>query len=130
MRYRFKMVLLPGKQLITAHGLSRAPIKNNQAIPEELTVGEVNTYSLGFPMALGRGQDFVTKVKERQATGPVCKFLLRLCERGWPVQASLSWFLHPYWPERALITQSNGFLLKGARLIVPQEERRGVGAFT
>lgn len=63
MRYRFKMVYVPGKQLITADGLSRAPLKDKRVVLDELTVGEIDAYSQGCLTGLETGQDFVSKVK-------------------------------------------------------------------
>ena len=64
------------------------------------------------------------EIATAQKEHPICKKLFEYCKGGWP--ESIQKFpssLSPYWSTRDEISQGQGFLLKGPRLIIPASIR-------
>lgn len=83
MRYQFQIVYVPGKSLITADVLSRAPMKADKHAGE-LTVSDVSSFVKSCAQGLQTGDNFVNRVRDAQNTDIVCQALLKLCRHGWP----------------------------------------------
>lgn len=121
MRFSFDVEYVPGKNLVIADALSRAPLRE-QRTAKCLSVEEVSSFVAGSLSELGESDSF-RSVAEEQACDEVCQRLIRYTREGWPSLASLPAELKPYWQERGTLSVCKGVLLKGSRLVVPQSLR-------
>ena len=121
LRFDFTISLVPGKELTTADALPRAPSKSTSRVKQEEEIELfVENILLQLPASDKRLEEIATAQKEH----PICKMLFEYCKEGWP--DSIQKFprsLSPYWSTRDEISQGQGFLLKGPRLIIPASIR-------
>lgn len=125
MRFNFVVEYVPGTSVITADVLSRAPLRGTPACSHSLTVSEVTKYVEGCVPGIIEHNCF-ERVKKAQEKDEVCRSLIDLSRKGWPKFSSVPMVLRPYWQERSALTVCEGVLLKGRRLVIPQELRNEV----
>lgn len=63
-------------------------------------------------------------VKEAQEKDKVCQMLREYCMNGWPSKSRLSLDVSPFWQYRGSLSHCKGFLLYGARLLIPGSLRK------
>ena len=107
MRYMYTIAHVPGKTLITADALSRAPRERPLTEAEELLTDEVTAQANLVVGSLPGTEKRLAEIRARQL------------EEGWPSHPSLPSVLRPYWQVQNELTIQNGLLLKGVRLVIP-----------
>lgn len=121
MRFDFTISHLPGKELITADTLSRAPLSKHSD-PDDLEE-EVNLYVNFVYSALPASDQRIESIKERQSQDEVCRLIIDYTSVGLPERNKLTSALQPYWPDRGNLTVIHGLLVKGDRIVIPSEMR-------
>ena len=122
LRYHFSIVHIPGKQLVIADMLSRAPTSlpsSSDHLFHQETNAFVQTVIQGLPASDGH----LERIKQEQEQDDVCKQIKTYCRVGWPAKHELTGAIRPYYPVLAEITVENGLLLRGSRLIIPASMR-------
>lgn len=124
MRFSYEVVHVPGKSLVTADVLSRAPIRGKET-DNALSISDVSKHVSGC-LSNAVEASLFERVKAEQAADEVCQALVKFSRKGWPKFSSLPMVLRPYWQERATLTVAEGVLLKGMRLVIPRKLRAEV----
>ncbi|XP_061127410.1 uncharacterized protein K02A2.6-like [Syngnathus typhle] len=124
MRYSYSISHTPGKALLTADTLSRAPVnqETDSKATEEL-LNDTNIYVNEIVKNLPASSTYITQLKEEQKNDSVCSELMSFCQRGWPDYSRLIGPIKAYWPHRDTLTVHDELLLKGTRLVIPTTMR-------
>ncbi|UYV68534.1 K02A2.6-like [Cordylochernes scorpioides] len=123
MRYSYKIVHTPGKNLIVADALSRSPRKKvgTQELEEELCAYVQQVVSF-MPISDVR----VKEIKESQDKDQVIQNIIKYTQEGWPERTNVSMSESQYWPAKDDFSVENGILLKGSRYVIPENIRKGL----
>ncbi|XP_054281249.1 uncharacterized protein K02A2.6-like [Macrosteles quadrilineatus] len=121
MRYDYRMTWTPGKDLAIADLLSRSPIPADEdgELTEEVEafVHEISLISINTT------DENVTKVLHSQMRDPICAQLKLQILDEWPVKSSLRNEIQEYFNVKDELSCIDGLLLRGTRMIIPQELR-------
>ncbi|UYV78047.1 K02A2.6-like [Cordylochernes scorpioides] len=117
MRYSYKIVHMPGKNLIVADALSRSPRMKvgTQELEEELCVYVQQVVSF-MP---------ISDVELRKSK-KVIQNIIKYTQEGWPERTNVSMSESQYWQAKDNFSVENGILLKGSRYIIPDNIRKGL----
>ncbi|UYV70501.1 K02A2.6-like [Cordylochernes scorpioides] len=123
MRYSYKIVHTPGKNLIVADALSRSPRTKvgTQELEEELCAYVQQVVSF-MPISDVR----VKEIKESQDKDQVIQNIIKYTQEGWPERTNVSMSESQYWPAKDDFSVENGILLKGSRYVIPENIRKGL----
>ena len=124
LRFTYDIVHVPGKSLITADTLSRAPIEHTFTQEESENEAAVTVFVDAVTQSLPATEPRLKEIIERQKTDPVCAKLIRYFEMGWPERQMLPPELAPFWPEKSNITLTGQLLLRGRRIVITRDMRR------
>ena len=120
MRYLYTIDYVPGKNLHAADALSRIQINKPEKNDDEL-VKESESYLCSvlkqIPMSESRLEDVRTETK----TDEVCQKISMYVKDGWPEKYEVNHLVRPYWEAKEDITEENGILLHGTRLLIPSK---------
>ncbi|XP_063750626.1 uncharacterized protein K02A2.6-like [Eleginops maclovinus] len=120
LRFTYKIEHVPGKKLITADALSRAPIQapptpEDEQLEEDVCVS-INLIMEHFPASEQR----LVQIKTAQDSDDVCKRLKGMVQTGWPQnRKALPPQLQLYWQYQQDLLVVDGLLMKGERLVIP-----------
>ena len=121
LRFDFTISHVLGKELTTADALSRAPSKSTSRVKQEEVI---ELYVENILLQLPASDKRLEEIAAAQKEDPICRKLFEYCKEGWPDMIhQLPSSLSPYWSSRGEISQVQGLLLKGPRLIVPSSMR-------
>ncbi|XP_011145827.2 uncharacterized protein K02A2.6-like [Harpegnathos saltator] len=123
MRYNYKVIYMPGKQLILANCLFRNPIqsiKNSEKEFEEEIDYYVHFVTSHFPAS----KNLLERIKDEQERDPVCIKLKEFCLNKWPTKDRIQKKLLAYFQLKDNISFSNDFLMFNSRLIIPPSLQR------
>ncbi|UYV83879.1 K02A2.6-like [Cordylochernes scorpioides] len=123
MRYSYKIIHTPGKNLIVADALSRSPRMKvgTQELEEELCayVQQVVSFMLISDVR-------VKEIKESQDNDQVIQNIIKYTQEGWPERTNVSMSESQYWPAKDNFSVENAILLKGSRYVIPENIRKGL----
>ena len=125
MRYRFTISHVPGKDLIVADMLSRAPTSTPSTADQQFHQegnAFINTVIQGLPAS---DQQLET-IKAQQENVDVCQQIKAYCENGWPDRQAVPGAVKPYYPVLAEISVQVGLLMRGSRIIIPASMRLSI----
>ena len=124
MRYSYTIVHIPGKNIITADALSRAPLKTVPSEAEIEFTEDTHIYVSSVINGLPASEKRLEEIRQRQEDDEVCIKLREYClQEDWPAKPKLHSSLQAYWPYRGEITVQHGLLMMGSRLIIPSSMR-------
>ena len=116
-RFEYEIIHVPGKSLVMADTLSRAPItsdKDTSDLQEEVEyLMEICINNL--PANSHRLEEF----RKAQAADTVCSTIIVYCQNDWPRKSSIPLEVNPYWQARGQLTVQNNLLLYGPRIVIP-----------
>ena len=112
---------MPGKDLMTADTLSRAPVVESQE-PQDECQAYVNAVMSALPVTDRR----LLEIKQAQAGDATCQNIQELCMHRWPDKAKLGPEEKLYLQVAADLTIQKGFLLKYSRLVIPVAMRKTI----
>ena len=120
-KYSFKLIHVPGKQMLVADALSRANLPGQTSDDMEKEV-EVQVHSLIKSLAISK-----TKLAEVQKATSEDRELQKLVQTiliGWPThRKNLDTQLTPYWEDKEEYHIAEGIVLKANRIVVPESMR-------
>lgn len=120
-QYSFKILHIPGRELLTANVLSRASLKKQLSEDGECLDEELNLYVSHiletFPVTEKTGWVKTSRPKWWNMQKVI--WILYGRQAKWKQKTSLK----PYWSEWATITAQRGLLLKDQRIAIPSSLR-------
>ena len=118
MRFDFSISYVPGKDIITADTLSRAPL--NQCSDSDQLEEDVNFYVNFVYSSLPVSEQCTETIKEGQQQYEVCHLITEYTSVCWPEGNK-----HPssYWPNHGNLTVIRGLLVKDDYIVIPSEVR-------
>ena len=120
LRFTYKIEHVPGKNLITADALSRAPIRAPPTPEETQLEKDVGAYVNQVMEHLPASEGRLAQIRAAQETDSICNRLKNLVQTGWPDQRkALTPELQLYWQYRQDLLLVDGLLMKGDRLVIP-----------
>ena len=113
-RYRISVKYRPGKELLIADALSRAPLPDEALglIYEEYDINTLTTVSIS--------ETKLDQIRQTTLNDPDLQSLKPLIQHGWPDskhQTPLA--ARPYWDYRDEMTIQDGIILRGERVVIP-----------
>lgn len=95
MRYHFTISRIPGKDLIIADALSRAPVSGNR--PEDLELhGRRDKCVCATIVIQTASEQQLQEIKNSQQNDEVCKQLISFVTNGWPPKTQLKGVVKKY----------------------------------
>lgn len=119
LRFTYEIQHVPGKSLITADTLSRAPIKDAPSVAERQLERDVQVFVDTVRAALPASEPRLQQIAEAQRADKACSSVARYCLQGWPEKSELEPEAKPFWSERGNLHLINNLLLKDDRLVIP-----------
>ena len=120
MRFNFTISHVPGKQLIIADMLSRAPSKPPD-MDDDKWEQDSQVFVNNVIESLPASEQQLQRIRESQQNDQICRQVIRFCQTEWPNKASLPHNIQPYYSVSAEISLEDGLLLRGCRIIIPSE---------
>ena len=116
-RFSYDINHVPGKELYTADTLSRAPLPatSSENMQEELAELCMEAIISHLPASNQRLETY----RQAQSSDPICQQILKYCREGWPDKRQIESALKAYWPAQGELTESNGLLMYGQRMVIP-----------
>ena len=125
MRYMYTIAHVPGKSLITADALLRAPQERPLTEAEVLLTDEVTAQANLVEDALPATEKRLAEIRARQLETDVCRQVMRYCADCWPSHPALPSVLRLHWQVQNELTIQNGLLLQWVRLVIPTSGNAG-----
>ena len=118
-KFDFEVVYQPGKEVIIADCLSRAPINSEDDDRHNITIAEVNILD-----ELAVSDDYKKKLKEAADTDEETQILKQYIHQGWPKDAhSVEISLRSYYGLRNELSETDGIVFRGNQIVVPSSLR-------
>lgn len=114
---------MPGKNLITADTLSRAPLSDTPSADDLQLEKEVQVFVDAVVSSLPATDTRLAEIKQAQQMDEGCKTVARYCQTTWPQRHRLSSGIAPYWQVRAELYLAGDLLMKRERIVIPQTLR-------
>ncbi len=121
MRFTYGIIHVPGKDLVVADTLSRAPLK---VLTDTQCQYEAEAYVDCILESLPASEKRLQEIRVAQEDDDVCRDVMEFCHEGWPEKHKLSGILKPYWEVRGQLAVQRGLLMKGSRIVIPSAMRR------
>ena len=125
LRFQFTISHVPGKDLVTADTLSRAPTAECTQ-DDRLLHEEAEVYVRYVLQSLPATEKKLAEIREEQEKDTECKQLVTYCLEGWPLKHQLYGPIKKYYYVAAELSVQNGLLLRGSRLVIPASLQRDV----
>ena len=119
MRFDFSISHVPGKQLITADALSRAPVSPGENDLDE----EVSAYISFVINSLPATEKRLQEIRRKQEEDEVCRQVKEYCDTGWPERKVIPGPVKSYLPVASQLSVVDGLLMRGSRIVVPTSMR-------
>ena len=119
-RFSYDIKHVPGKELYTADTLSRAPLPT---IPTEGTRTQEELAELCMATTISHlpaSDQRLETYRQAQSSDLICQQVLKYCREGWPDKRQIDSALKAYWPAQGELTESNGLLMYGQRMVIPK----------
>ena len=118
MKYQYCILHVPGKSLVIAHALSRAPSTNSNLDDSHFRT-EVDANVNAIMNILPATGMMLDKIEE-QRREHTCMLLTKYCQEGWPNQNTLSSDLKPYHLVFMDLSLQGGKLMRNSQLVIPR----------
>ena len=122
MRFDYVITHVPGKNLQIADALSRSPVSSATTADSELQK-DVSAYVDLLMQSLPATDHQLQVIKDAQNSDATCSQIKSYCQHGWPDRLKLQGILKNYLPVKDELSITNGLLLRGYRLVIPQSLR-------
>jgi len=120
MHFNFTVSHVPGKDLVVADALSRAPVSSGAADDQEFQQ-DVEAYINLAVQQLPASEHRLKEIMAKQQEDDTCKTLIQYCHDNGPHHSHIASCAKPYLSVAAELSMCNGLLLRGERIVVPQK---------
>ena len=118
MRYSFTISHVPGKSLLVADTLSRAPLPNPAEMDTSLEQ-ETAAYVRTLVQSLPATEKQLERIKQHQGEDEVCQQVMTYCRSGWPPRHDVAGAVSLYYHVSSELSVDNGLLMRGSRIVIP-----------
>ena len=118
-RFDYSINHVPGKSLLTADALSRAPCPPSSMENESITNSDVEVFVGAIISTIPITELDFMKYHTGQLNDPICIRVKQYCVSGWPAIQNIGVELIPYWRVRDDLSVCKDLLLYGTRIVVP-----------
>ena len=125
MRYYFTISHVPGKDLIIADTLSRAPI-TAACESDQLLQKEAECFVDVVVESLPVTERQLQRIKLHQEEDETCRMIVSYCQSEWPEKHKCPAAVHPYYSVASEISVQQGLLMRGGRIIIPPSLRQEI----
>lgn len=122
MHYDFEVFHSPGKEIVAADFLSRAPVKINLVHASDLEK-EVEAHVSMVVQHCGVSDLILAKLLQGQQNDTVCRKLKSLIVSGWRSKEKLEADIKPYFQYQDSLSINEGLTMFGPRVLVPANLR-------
>ena len=122
MRFDFTISHVPGKQLVIADTLSRAPVPSDLEAAEKFGQ-EVEMFVNLIVESLPATDKRLLEIRKLQDEDEVCQQIKQFCKNGWPTRSGVKGAIKQYLPVSAELTVQKGLLMRGNRIVIPAKLR-------
>ena len=122
MQFSYSVSHVPGKDLVIADTLSRAPVGVSSKQDQELA-DEVAAYVTQVVSSLPATKDRLHEIRDSQSRDEICQKVLQYVKNGWPRHVDAAEEKKFVLVQGELNVQ-NGLLLCGNRIVIPKELRK------
>ena len=121
-RFHYTIIHVPGKNLVTANALSRAPLPTTN--PEDADLYHASQAFIDHVMKnLPATSRQLESIAAHQQEEDICHIITQYCRNGWPETPAISGPLKLYLPVAAELTVQDGLLMRGRRIVIPASMR-------
>ena len=121
-RFKFTISHIPGKNLLLADALSKAPV--SEAVNEDLFLQqETAAYVSTVVQSLPATEKQLERIRRHQEEDEECRQAAEYCRSGWPSRQSLMGVMKHYRAVASEISVQNGLLMRGSRVVIPSALR-------
>ena len=123
-RYDFTLKYNPGKEMVVADTLSRAHLSTDGDESEKELQDELTHYVHSVVDHLPVSDDKLEQIRKEVENDPTMKELIKIIKVGWPEnRKEVPEVVQEYWNYRDELSEVNGIILKGSRIIIPSRLR-------
>ena len=120
MKYTYTIFNVPGKNLVMADVLSRAPAQQQTADDDEWN-SEVDAYVRAIFNSLPATDKRIQQIQASQEKDPTCILLKKYCLEGWPSKQKLKGEIRKYLQTASELSICEGLILRNySRIVIPK----------
>ena len=124
LRCRFTVEYVPGKKLVVADALSRAPILATEIQDEMMKLELLHEHIFVITALFPASDAQLQRIREETKNDLQLGTLLQILQSAWPAAKSqLDINVRPFWDSRHLFTQVDGLILRGPQMVIPRSLR-------
>ncbi|XP_031330692.1 uncharacterized protein K02A2.6-like [Photinus pyralis] len=123
MQYSYNVEYIPGKKMIIADMLSRAPIESTDPGSDALLIDEVEAFAQHIGETLPFSDARLQRIREAQVSDPQTKRVREYIVKGWPTKKRMTpedRSFHQFEGQMAIL---NDLLMRGNRVFIPRDYR-------
>ena len=117
MRFAPVVRYVPGKENLTADGLSRAPV-GKPGRNDTLLVDEVEDFADSIVRSLPASSPRLAEIKNAQQADEVLRQVIHYVQHGWPAYIPQDPLLRPYWVVRERLSLHDQLLIYAALIVL------------
>ena len=125
MRLSFSISHVPGKDLVLADTLSRAPLSEPTVADQDLHL-EGEAYIRAVVNSLPVSERQLCNIQRHQEEDEICRQIVEYCKTSWPDRKKLPGVVKPYYSVASELCVAQGLLLRGHRIVIPASLRVGI----
>ncbi|KAL5491281.1 hypothetical protein EMCRGX_G016538 [Ephydatia muelleri] len=125
MRFKYTISHIPGKELVIANTLSRAP--SNEVYQEEKEFrAEIQAYVDLVVRNIPTSEPKMLEIKQAQQKDEICQKVIQYCQEGWPDKSLVKGEWKQFFHVASELSVEDGLLLRGNRIVIPMALRAPV----
>ena len=118
MRFKYTISHIPGKELVIANTLSRAP--SNEVYQEEKEFStEIQAYVDLVVRNIPTSKPKMLEIKQAQQKDEICQKVIQYCQEGWPDKSLVKGEWKQFFHIASELSVEDGLLLRGNRIVIP-----------
>ncbi len=123
MRFDFTISHVPGKDLLIADALSRAPVASPTPA-DQLLQQEADAYVRVVVQNVPATEPRLIRIKQLQDEDEACQKIIEYSQTAWPDKRSVDAAVLPYYSVAAEFAMVEGLLMRGSRIVIPPPLRQ------